>query len=144
MKPCRLPIVLAILTLYLITPSCSSDKSANMEQPAEVTTVAPPPAGQSNTAASQMPQIHSDNIETKVFEVKDNSGKAKGWGYDIYVDGKKMIHQPIIPAVPGNDAFKTEEDAKKIGTLAAGKMKKTGSLPTVTVEELDSLGIIKK
>ncbi len=88
----------------------------------------------------------SQNVEVKTFEVKDDpstgsGGKSKGWGYDLFVDGKRSIHQPIIPAVPGNSSFKTEEDARKIGQLAADRMKITGSLPTILVHDLDSLGI---
>lgn len=134
------PIVLA---LYLLV-SCSSDTTENKVAQTDNTPARPTEPGQNNNPAAQPPQINSDNIEVKVFEVKDSTGKAKGWGYDIYVDKKKMIHQPIIPAVPGNDAFKTEKDALKTGTLAADKMKKSGSLPTITVNELDSLGVIKK
>ncbi len=83
----------------------------------------------------------SQNVEVKTFEAKDEKGKSTGWGYDLFVDGKRTIHQPIIPAVPGNSAFATEEDARKTGQLAADKMKITGSLPTVLVHDLDSLGI---
>lgn len=132
-----------VLALYLLA-SCSSDTTETNVAQTDSTPAMPAEPGQSNNTASQPPQINSDNIEAKVFEVKDSTGKAKGWGYDIYVDGKKMIHQPIIPAVPGNDAFKTEKDAIKTGTLAADKMKAGGSLPTITVKELDSLGVIKK
>ena len=80
-------------------------------------------------------------ITVKTFEVKDSTGKSKGWGYDLYVDGKRTISQPIIPAVSGNDAFATEDDAKKTGELAVKKMKMTGSFPTISIDDLDSLGI---
>lgn len=101
-----------------------------------------------HTAGLQIPKPDSvqiaplsQNVEAKTFEVKDANGKSTGWGYDLFVDGKRSIHQPIIPAVPGNSAFATEADAKKIGDLAANKMKVTGSLPTISVHDLDSLGI---
>ncbi len=82
------------------------------------------------------------NIEVQTFEVIDTiGGKSKGWGYDIFVDGKRTIRQPIIPGVAGNNAFRTEEEARKVGQLAADKMKQTGSLPTIQPAELDSLGI---
>jgi len=84
-----------------------------------------------------------DNMELKTFEVKDSTGKSQGWGYDIYVTDIRTIHQPIIPAIPGNKPFKTESDAKKIGLLALSKMKKSGGLPTILIKELDSLGITK-
>ena len=81
-------------------------------------------------------------IDVKTFELKYYcTGKSAGWGYDLYVGGKRTIHQPIIPAVPGTNSFSSKEDAMKAGQLAANKMKITGSLPTVLVTDLDSLGI---
>lgn len=91
-----------------------------------------------------VPQMafHKDmQIEVRTYAVKDSADKLKGYGYDLYVDGKKTIHQPIIPAVPGNDAFATEDDAKRTGDMAAAKMKATGSFPSLTIHELDSIGI---
>lgn len=101
-------------------------------------------ATEQNNAGVQAPQFSTENIEVKTFEVKDDTGKAKGWGYDLYVNGKKTIHQPTIPAVAGNDSFKTQVQAEAVGKLAANKMIVTGSLPTISVEELISLGVIKK
>lgn len=89
--------------------------------------------------------IEGHVYEAKTFEVKDSTtNKVLGWGYDIYIDNKRTIHQPHIPAVQGNSYFATEEDALKTGRFAADKMKTTGSLPTISLEELESLGIIKK
>lgn len=86
----------------------------------------------------------SENISVKTFEVKDStSGKSLGWGYDIYLDDRLTIHQPIIPAVEGNLHFNTEENARKTGTFAAEKIKHSGSMPTLSIQELDSLGVIK-
>lgn len=92
---------------------------------------------------SQEPTVQMD-ITVKTFVVKDSADKEKGWGYELYVDGKRTISQPIIPAVPGNDAFATEEDAKKIGELARQRMQSTGSFPTISIHDLDSLGIKHK
>jgi hypothetical protein len=80
-------------------------------------------------------------ITVTTYMVQDSADKQKGWGYELYVNGKRTIRQPIIPAVPGNDAFATENDAKKIGELAAYKMRATGSFPTISIHDLDSLGI---
>lgn len=84
----------------------------------------------------------SVNVSVKTFEVTDSTGKSQGWGYDIFLDGKRAIHQPIIPAIAGNKAFKTEADAKKTGLFAVEKMNLQGSLPTLLVKELDSLGVL--
>jgi hypothetical protein len=101
----------------------------------------PAPTVDSMPHDSQPKVSAPQNIEVKTFEVIDSVGKSHGWGYDLYVNGKKTIHQPIIPAVPGNNSFASESDARKIGDVAAAKMKTTGSLPTILVHDLDSLGI---
>ncbi|MGB3076887.1 MAG: DUF4907 domain-containing protein [Chitinophagales bacterium] len=34
--------------------------------------------------------------------------------YDVFAAGKLLIHQTNIPGLPGNDVFKTKEDAVKV------------------------------
>lgn len=82
----------------------------------------------------------SQNIEAKTYEVKDASGKSSGWGYDLYVEGKRTIHQEIFPGLPGNNSFQSEEDARRMGQLAADRMKLTGTFPTIVPNDFDSLG----
>ncbi len=90
------------------------------------------------------PAFDMGSLEMKTFEVKDTlTGRSLGWGYDIYVDNHKTIHQPILPGIAGNNSFKTEEQAKKTGLFVLDKMKKAGTLVAVTPEELDKLGITK-
>ena len=64
-----------------------------------------------------------------------------GWGYDVFVNGKQYVHQPTIPSVPGLKAFATKEDAQKAAMLVQGKIQRGIMPPSVTPEELDSLGI---
>jgi len=73
--------------------------------------------------------------EIKVFQTEN------GWGYDIAVNGKPYIHQPTIPALPGNNGFKTKEEAEKIAGLVCDKIRKNIMPPSVTPEELGSFGI---
>ncbi len=80
-------------------------------------------------------------IEAVVFEVRGSSNRIEGYGYDLVINGKKTVHQPMIPAVQGNKSFATEQDAKAVGELAAARMRKTGDLPTISVKDLDSLKI---
>lgn len=115
---------------FLLFSSCEGPKHKNE-----------PDRSQSNTGNTA--SASSNGMEVKTFEVKDSAGRSQGWGYDIYVKGKKTIHQPIIPAVPGNNSFKTENDAQKVGLFAADKMLKEGALPTILIKELDSLGVLK-
>lgn len=65
-----------------------------------------------------------------------------GWGYEIYLDGKRYIRQPFIPAVAGNVPFATKEDAQKVAALIVKKMSvKSSSLPAVSIQELQALHI---
>jgi hypothetical protein len=122
-----------IITIFLLV-SCGNNQNTAPADTAtkDSTHTGPPP---------QMAFHEGMKIEVKTFVVKDSADKLKGYGYDLYIDGKKTIHQPIIPAVPGNDAFASESDAQKTGDLAAAKMKATGSFPSLTIHELDSIGI---
>ena len=56
--------------------------------------------------------------------------------------GKLKIRQPNIPAIQGNQPFITEEDARATAMLMINKLEKGIMPPAVTVEELDSIGII--
>ncbi len=100
-----------------------------------------------NTSAGS--EVHDSTIQTAptllieavVFEVRGSNNRLEGYGYDLVINGKKTVHQPMIPAVQGNKSFATEQDAKAVGELAAARMRKTGDLPTISVKDLDSLKI---
>ena len=79
----------------------------------------------------------ADNSETEVSVFKG----ASGWGYDIYVGGKKYIHQTTIPSIPGTLGFASKKDAKKVGALVMGKVDRNEMPPSVTPEELKELQI---
>ena len=66
----------------------------------------------------------------------------EGWGYVIYNGDKPYINQPHIPAVSGVKPFKNEEDALKTGQFAIYKIEQGILPPTLTKEELDSLGVL--
>lgn len=82
------------------------------------------------------PLINNVTVQTYA-----NDSTLGGYGYDILVDGKIMVHQPNIPAVMGNRGFATEDDASETATLVSFKLKNNIMPPSVTLEELDSIGI---
>lgn len=143
MKPTTPFIFVFVCWMCSILTSCHS-KQGHPAEPA-ITASAPSsaPAGTVQTPPGA-PDFSGQQMETKIFEVKsDEKGQNSGWGYDILINGKTAIHQPIIPAVAGNKAFSSQEAAKKTADFALQKMKLTGSLPTLSIQELDSLGVLK-
>ncbi len=90
-----------------------------------------------NQPAVNQLEITPEELQTeiKIF------GQDGGWGYDVFVNGEKYIHQPAIPAINGLKPFKTEEDATKVAQLVEQKIKGNLMPPTVTMDELQLLGI---
>lgn len=84
-------------------------------------------------------------VEVQVFKVDslDHNG-IRGWGYNIKLNGSLYIHQPNVPAVMGNNGFYSEAAAKKAGDFVAYKIRKNIIPPSVTPEELDSLGVLQE
>jgi hypothetical protein len=88
----------------------------------------------------------------KVFIHAEAVQTAYGWGYIIYrshsdelnsSDKKIFIKQDFMPAVPGNQGFKSAADALLVGNLVIKKIS-SNQLPSVSVKELDSLGLTYK
>ncbi len=83
------------------------------------------------------------NISFKVF-INDSTEKSAGFGYDILMNDQRYIHQSSIPAVNGNQYFKTEDEAKIAASFVCYKIQNNIMPPTITINELDSLGITFK
>lgn len=95
---------------------------------------------QDKTAATPEMNAPEGYITVSVYE-NPKDEPAGGFGYDLMSDGKSMIHQPHIPAIPGLKGFASKEDAEKAGNLMKMKIEKGIMPPTVSVEELDSMKI---
>ena len=65
-----------------------------------------------------------------------------GYSYTISVNGRKFIHQTIIPVVEGFHHFATAEDALNTGKVVVSKMISTSDLPSLTTQDLIKLGIL--
>lgn len=89
------------------------------------------------TAFSLDKSSKSKNITAKIIPSINNT-----WGYDILVGNKLTIHQLNIPAIPGNEGFKTKKSAQKVADLVISKMKKGEMPPSVTIEEMKKLKIL--
>lgn len=76
-------------------------------------------------------------------EAFKNTPDSLGWGYNILINGKKTISQRHIPGASGVKGFKNKEYALKTADLIIYKIKHNILPPSVTLEELDSLGVLK-
>ncbi len=63
-----------------------------------------------------------------------------GYGYQIKKNGKPLIRQEFIPAVPGQRSFATSENAKHIAELVKQKLLR-GQSPVISIDELKELNI---
>ena len=62
------------------------------------------------------------------------------WGYIILHNNRQMIRQFAIPAMDGNKAFDSKQQAAAVGELVAEKLNHA-QRPGISKHELDSLGI---
>lgn len=88
-------------------------------------------------------EIEIKTFHTGVTFINDDGKIDTCWGYDIYVFGGLLVHQPHIPAIPGNAGFKSEEKARKTAEFVVHKLRNNIMPPSVTLKELDSLGVLK-
>ena len=77
------------------------------------------------------------------ISIKIIPATKKTFGYDILVNGKPLIHQPNIPALPGNDGFTTKGRARKVAEFVVKKIRKNEMPPTVTIEDLNNMSVLK-
>lgn len=91
-------------------------------------------AEQKEVAFPKASQYNNTKLTYKIISAPNNS-----FGYDVYADGKLMIHQNSIPAMPGNNGFKTKAAAEKVAQLVIQKIKKGEMPPTISIEEMKKL-----
>jgi hypothetical protein len=95
---------------------------------------------QESAKAGNMPS--ADKIAKSDITYAVVAAEGGGYGYDIFTDGRKLIHQPTIPGRPGTSGFRKESDAKKVAELVVRKLKKREIPPAVTEAELKKLKVI--
>ena len=81
---------------------------------------------------------NTDKYTYKIIYIPENT-----FGYEILANGKTLIHQENIPSMPGNKGFNKKEQSEKCAHFVISKLKNNIMPPTITPEELDSLGVLK-
>ena len=83
--------------------------------------------------------VYANTILTyKIIDAPDHT-----YGYDVCGDGRLMIHQTSIPSLPGSEGFRKKEDARKIALLVIEKIMKGEMPPTISIDEMKKLKVIK-
>ena len=63
---------------------------------------------------------------------------TNGWGYDILVDKRLIIHQECVPVLAEKRGFATEEAARAVARKVVHKLK-NNELPILTYGELTQI-----
>ncbi len=90
------------------------------------------------------PAMVSNATRIKIFanDSTKSTTRYSGFGYDIYVKDQLYIHQAGIPAISENKGFYTADAAQKTAQLVAFKIQNNILPPSVSIQELDSLGVL--
>ena len=75
---------------------------------------------------------NSKRFESRVFKV------VNGWGYDILVNDRLIIHQESVPVLENKKPFTKKEEAEKTAQLVLSKLK-NGKLPSLTKFDLEKI-----
>lgn len=126
----RLPVF-----IFLFFLSCSTKtKVLNIENSTDTVDT---PKQKKVTINSAADTLVSSQNEYVVKAIKTETG----WGYQVFKGAKLMISQPTIPAIQGNRSFNSEMEALNVGEFVLSKIKQNQFPPTISTEELKSLGI---
>ena len=102
---------------------------------------APSAPAQPDSSAAKFPAASAYANSKLAYKVIDAARHT--YCYDVFADGRIMIHQTSVPALPGNEGFKTKEDATKVALLVIEKIKKGEMPPTISIDEMKQLNVIK-
>lgn len=120
-------VPIAILFVY-----CSSQDTDGIELPVDNALIIDDSTLADSAETASIPSYSFESFETP----------GLGWGYKIFDNGTLFINQPHIPAIQGNKGFSTKEKAEITAQFAILKMEQGFVPPTISPEELDSLGVL--
>ena len=102
---------------------------------------APSAPAKPDSSAARFPEANAYANTKLTYKIID--APKHTYGYDVFADGRLMIHQPSAPPLPSNEGFKTKEDATKVAQLAIDKIRKGEMPPTISIDEMKKLKVIK-
>jgi hypothetical protein len=127
-----IPVFLAVL---LISACISGTSVMPSQEPADKKEL--------KQEAKQEVKPQNNSYEKAEITTKIIPSANKTFGYDILLYGRPLVHQPNIPGLPGNEGFTTRARAQKVADFVAKKIRKNEMPPTVTIEDLNNMGVLK-
>ncbi len=121
------------LSVFVVSCTGTSEEKSIEELDVEFNTV-------TETVAEPVDSVIEAGSD--VYSVKTQFTPEHGWGYQILNNGDLYINQPHIPAVAGNKGFDSEAKATTTANFILYKLNNGLFPPTVSQEELDSLGVL--
>jgi hypothetical protein len=97
----------------------------------------------SETAGKQEAKEQKNPYANAEITIKIIRATNKTFGYDILLYGRPLVHQPSIPGLPGNDGFVSKERARTVAEFMVKKIRRNEMPPTVTIEDLNDMGVLK-
>jgi hypothetical protein len=129
--------LLIVLSVILVSCEDQSSRSVSAElAERRETTIDKPAENSEPTEAKTTKNAASNYSYVTIFS------DSIGWGYDILEGNVRRIHQPHIPAVQGNQGFKSGADAAKVAEKIIEKLNKGIMPPTISVDEMRDLGVL--
>lgn len=98
---------------------------------------------EASSPKEKVPERHRSPYADSDILIEIIPSVNRTFGYDIRAGGKRLVHQPSIPGLPGNEGFATREEARAVAEFVAGKIRRNEMPPTVTGEDLKSMGVVK-
>src|SRR6266700_1487074 len=96
---------------------------------------------QPDTSAAKFPAANAYANSKLTYKIIDTPQHT--YCYDVFADGRLMIHQASAPALPGNEGFKTKEDATKVALLVIDKIRRGEMPPTISIDEMKTRNVLK-
>ena len=101
------------------------------------------PESPADTKTNRDEKAEVINVKKSPYEVKTIQNSL-GWGYEVWKDGALIINLTHIPAIQGLRAFASQEQAQKAADIIKNKLDQGVFPPTISIDELRSIGVDTK
>lgn len=137
------PIFLAVLIMLFVFASFSGTSISTEETIGQGVIKEKTAKQPAKETSHEKTNQQKNPYEKAEISIKIIPAANKTFGYDILLYGRPLIHQPNIPGLPGNEGFTTKDKARKIAEFVVQKIKRNEMPPTVAIEDLNDMGVLK-